>query len=111
MNDGAGNFSASYYASLSFGFGCGYLFAVADANGDGYSGPIYTVVPQPDSVSLSTTVNLVNGSATATSQPVSLTSIGTKNISATWTGDVNFTGASYVWDADGQWVSGIGTHS
>ena len=88
VNDGAGNFAASY-ASLTMA-STANVFAVADANGDGYS-DIYTAGSQAGSIT--TSVSLVNGSATATSQPVSLT-VGNKAISAVWAGDVNFAGSS-----------------
>ena len=88
-NDGAGNFTASYptltLASTSS------LFALADSNGDGYS-DIYTA-NVGDSGLLSVTANVTTGSATATSQPFSL-AIGTRAISATWVGNVNFTGST-----------------
>ncbi|RXH55864.1 EF hand domain/PKD domain protein [Granulicella sibirica] len=88
VNDGTGTFSASY-ASLAMA-SVANVFAVADANGDTYS-DIYTAVQQTGTII--TSVSLVNGSATATSQPVSLT-VGTKAISAAWSGDVNFAGST-----------------
>jgi hypothetical protein len=86
-NDGKGNFAANFskltLASTSS------QFAVADANGDGYS-DIYTA-SLPSGGALQLGVSLTTGSATATSQPFSLT-IGTHAISAAWSGNVNFTG-------------------
>jgi hypothetical protein len=87
-NDGAGNFTASY-ATLTLVF-TSSQFAVADANGDGYT-DIYTVAVQNGQPQIS--VNLVTGSASATSQPFSLGE-GTKTVSAVWNGNVNFTGST-----------------
>lgn len=87
-NDGAGNFTASY-ATLTLAFASSQ-FTVADANGDGYT-DIYTVVSQNGQPQIS--VNLVTGSASATSQPFSL-GAGTQAVSAAWNGNVNFTGST-----------------
>ncbi len=87
-NDGAGNFTASY-ATLTLVF-TSSQFAVADANGDGYT-DIYTVAVQNGQPQIS--VNLATGSASATSQPFSLGE-GTKTVSAVWNGNVNFTGST-----------------
>lgn len=86
-NGGSGVFTASY-AALTLP-SAGSLFAVADANADGYA-DVYTAT---QTTGLQVAVNLVTGSATATSQPFSLT-IGTKPISAAWPGNVNFTGTT-----------------
>ena len=82
-NDGSGAFAADY-AGLSVASTSG-LFAVADANLDGYS-DVYTATL--NSGALQIAVNVTSGSATATSQPFSL-GIGTQPISATWNGDVD----------------------
>jgi hypothetical protein len=88
-NDGTGSFAATYptltLASTSA------LFGVADANGDGYS-DIFTAV-QPATGNMQLGVSLTTGSATATSQPISL-AVGTKNVSATWPGNVSLSGAT-----------------
>ena len=92
-NDGTGNYTTAY-SSLSFAEsapGKADLFGVADANGDGYS-DLYTAAVDP-SGALHLSVSLVSGTATATSQPVSLPTIGSNAISATWPGNVNFTGS------------------
>jgi hypothetical protein len=87
-NDGTGNFTADY-AALTLPF-TSAQFAVADANGDGYT-DVYTATAPNAALQLS--VNLVSGSASATSQPFSL-SAGTKAVSAAWPGNVNFTGST-----------------
>ena len=87
-NDGAGNFSASYPALTLASNSAS--FALADANGDGYS-DIYTATSTNGALSLA--ANVTTGSATATSQPFSL-GIGTKTVSATWNGNVNFLASS-----------------
>jgi hypothetical protein len=87
-NDGTGNFSTSY-ATLTMAF-TSSQFAVADANGDGYA-DIYTVAIQNGQSQIS--VNLVTGSASATSQPFSLAA-GAQAVSAAWAGNVNFTGST-----------------
>ena len=86
-NGGNGTFTASY-ATLTLA-SAGTLFAVADANADGYA-DLYTATL---TTGLQLTVNLVTGSATATSQPFSLPA-GIQPISAAWPGNVNFTGSS-----------------
>lgn len=86
-NDGNGNFAASYGALTSPS--SSGLFAVADANSDGYA-DVYTATM---GTGLQLGVNLVSGSATATSQPFSL-GVGTAETSATWAGNVLFTGAT-----------------
>ncbi len=88
-NDGSGHFTANYptlavVSTSSF-------FAVADANGDGYS-DIYTAV-LPAGAALQLAVNVTSGSATATSQPVSL-AVGTRAVSASWNGNVNLLAAT-----------------
>ena len=87
--DGTGTFAASYSAltvpSTSF------LFAVADANGDGYSDIYTAVLSQTGALQLA--VNVTTGTATATSQPVPLNP-GAKTITAAWPGNVNFTGSN-----------------
>jgi hypothetical protein len=94
-SDGSGNFAATYptltLASTSPTFG------VADANGDGYS-DIYTAT-LADNGNLQLSTSMTTGTATAMSQPVSL-AVGTKNIAATWPGNVNLSGSS----ASGQQV-------
>jgi Bacterial Ig-like domain (group 3)/FG-GAP-like repeat len=87
-NDGAGNFAASY-ATLTMAF-TSSQFTVADANGDGYT-DIYTVASQNGQPQIS--VNLVTGSASATSQPFSLVE-GMQSVSAAWAGNVNFAGST-----------------
>ena len=82
-NDGSGTFAADY-AGLSVASSSA-LFAVADANLDGYS-DIYIATLNAGNLQLG--VDVTSGSATATSQPFSL-SIGTHAISAIWNGDVN----------------------
>jgi hypothetical protein len=88
-NDGTGNLSASY-GSLTIASTTS-VFAVADANGDRYSDIYTATLSQAGALQLA--VGLTSGSATATSQPLSLP-IGTQAISATWPGNVNFTGAT-----------------
>ena len=88
VNDGTGNFTASY-ATLTIAF-TSSQFTVADANGDGYT-DIYTVSSQNGQPQIS--VNLVTGSASAISQPFSL-SAGTQTVSAAWAGNVNFAGST-----------------
>ncbi len=87
-NDGTGNFTASY-STLTMAF-TSSQFTVADANGDGYT-DIYSVTSQNGSPQVS--VNLVSGSASATSQPFSL-GAGTQTVSAAWAGNVNFAGST-----------------
>jgi hypothetical protein len=65
-------------------------FTAADANFDGYA-DIYQLVPAGNASTLN--VNLLSGSATATSMPVTLTP-GTQPISAVWAGNQNFNGAT-----------------
>ncbi len=96
-NDGTGNFTASY-ATLTLAF-TSSQFTVADANGDGYT-DIYTVASQNGQPQIS--VNLVTGSASATSKPFSLKARGTKTVSAAWNGNVNFTGSTATGTADGE---------
>ena len=84
-NDGTGNFAANY-ATLAV-VSASALFAVADVNGDGYS-DIYTAA-MPAGGALQLAVNVTSGSATATSQPFPLPSVGTKAVSASWPGNVN----------------------
>ncbi len=84
-NDGTGNFTASY-GSLAIDSSSS-VFAVADANLDGYC-DLYTATPGS---TLGLQVSLVRGSATATTQPFSL-GLGTNAISANWVGNVLFTG-------------------
>jgi hypothetical protein len=88
-NDGKANFAGTY-ATLTLA-STSSLFAVADSNGDGYA-DLYTAVV-PDAGGLQLAVNLTSGSATATSQPFSL-AVGSRAISATWAGNVNFTGSA-----------------
>ncbi len=88
-NDGSGNFTANY-AALAVS-STSSLFSVADANADGYS-DIY-MATSPSAGGLQLAVNLVSGTATATSQPFSL-GIGTKAVSATWPGNVNLAGST-----------------
>jgi hypothetical protein len=99
-NDGTGNFTTNY-AGLSLPAPTS-LFAIADSNGDGYS-DVYTATLQ--SGVLAAAVNLVTGSASASSQPFSL-STGTKNVSASWTGNVNFSGSTAMGT---QTVNGVPT--
>jgi hypothetical protein len=87
-NDGTGSFSASY-ATLALAF-TSSQFAVADANGDGYT-DIYTVTAQNGSLQVS--VDLVTGSASAASQPFTLPQ-GTQPVSAVWAGNTNFSGST-----------------
>jgi len=88
-NDGKGNLTANYDAlSLT---STSSIFAVADANGDGYS-DIYTAA-LPSTGALQLGVALTSGTATATSQPISL-AVGTRAIGAAWAGNVNFTGSN-----------------
>lgn len=82
-NSGSGDF-AQDYTSLTVA-ATSPLFAVADANLDGYA-DIYTASLNAGALQLA--VDVTTGSATATSQPFSL-GIGTKNVSATWSGNVN----------------------
>lgn len=82
-NDGTGNYTASY-TGLSVA-ATSPLFAVADANLDGYS-DVYTASLSSGALQIS--ANVTTGSATATSQPFSL-GIGTKNVSAAWSGNTN----------------------
>ncbi len=88
-NDGKGNLGTNY-ATLALS-STSPLFAVADANGDGYS-DIYTAA-LPSTGALQLAVALTSGTATATSQPISL-AVGTRAIGATWAGNVNFTGSN-----------------
>jgi hypothetical protein len=88
-NDGKGN-PGTNYATLALS-STSPLFAVADANGDGYS-DIYTAA-LPSTGALQLAVALTSGTATATSQPISL-AVGTRAIGATWAGNVNFTGSN-----------------
>jgi hypothetical protein len=88
-NDGTGNFTANY-GTLTLASSA-TQFAVADANGDGYA-DVYTATPQ-SSGPLQLAVNLVSGSATATSQPFSLPA-GSQPISAVWAGNMNFSGST-----------------
>ncbi|MBB5057330.1 putative membrane protein [Granulicella aggregans] len=88
-NDGKGNLAASY-AALSLA-STSSNFAVADANGDGYADVYTAALPQTGALKLG--VALTSGTATATSQPISLAA-GTRAIGATWAGNVNFTGSS-----------------
>ncbi len=88
-NDGKGNLGTNY-ATLALS-STSSIFAVADANGDGYS-DIYTAA-LPSTGALQVGVALTSGTATATSQPFSL-AIGTRAIGATWAGNVNFTGSN-----------------
>jgi hypothetical protein len=88
-NDGTGSFS-SPYSGLSLPF-TSALFAVADANGDGYS-DLYTATQQTGGA-LQVAVNLVTGTATARSQPFSLAA-GTQTVKAAWPGNVNFLGST-----------------
>jgi hypothetical protein len=88
-NDGTGNFTANY-ATLS-ATSASALSAVADANADGYA-DIYTATSGTGGA-LQLAVNLVNGTATATSQPFFL-GIGTKAVSATWPGNIDITGST-----------------
>jgi hypothetical protein len=88
-NDGKGNFAATY-STLALP-STGSVFGVGDANGDGYA-DIYTAT-LPTTGNMQLGVSLTSGSATATSQPFSLAT-GTKNISATWTGNGNLLGAT-----------------
>ena len=87
-NDGTGSFGASY-ATLTMAF-TSSEFTAADANGDGYT-DIYTVTSQNGSLQVS--VNLVSGSASATSQPFALPE-GMPAVSAAWAGNVNFAGST-----------------
>jgi len=87
-NDGTGNFTADYTA-LTLAF-TSAQFAVADANADGYT-DIYTATAPNGALQIN--VNLVSGSASATSQPFSL-SVGSHAVSAAWLGNVNFTGST-----------------
>lgn len=89
-NDGTGNFSPTY-TTLSF-TSTNALIGAADANGDGYS-DIYTATSGTGGA-LQLAVQIVDGTATATSQPVSLTSTGTKALSASWPGNINITGST-----------------
>ena len=86
-NDGTGHFAANYSA-LSLP-ATSSLFSLADANLDGYT-DVYTAAL---GTSLGVSVNLVSGSATATSQPFSL-AVGSRATSASWLGNVLFTGAT-----------------
>ena len=89
VNDGAGNFTAAYTALTAPNGGAN--FAVLDANFDGYS-DIYTALTNATG-GLNFNVNLVSGSATATAAPITL-GIGSKAISAAWTGNVNLLGST-----------------
>ncbi len=84
-NDGSGNYKASYPALVAPNGGS--IFAVADANNDGYA-DIYTASTNANG-GLDLAVSLVSGSATATAAPITLP-IGTQPISAVWPGNVNF---------------------
>jgi hypothetical protein len=88
-NDGKGNLAAGYSALTLASTSS--LFAVADANGDGYADVYTALLPQSGAMQLG--VALTTGSATATSQPFSL-AIGTRAIGAAWAGNVNFTGSN-----------------
>jgi hypothetical protein len=94
-NDGKSNFAASY-PTLTLPSPSS-LFSVADANGDGYA-DIYTANVD-DSGVLSVAASVTTGSATATSQPFSL-SVGTQAVSASWNGNVNLLGST----ANGQQI-------
>ena len=87
-NDGTGNFAATY-STLTLPSATS-LFAVADANGDGYT-DVYTANLNANALQLG--VNLVTGSATATAQPVQL-GIGSKTITAAWAGNANLNGST-----------------
>jgi hypothetical protein len=87
-NDGTGNFAASYSALTVPSTAS--LFAVADANADGYS-DIYTATVTAGALQVA--VNVTTGTATATSQPFAL-GTGTKVVTATWNGNVNLSGST-----------------
>ena len=87
-NDGTGNFSPAY-AGLRTSNLTGF-YAAADANGDGYA-DLYVATPGPASVQI--TVNLVSGSATATSN-AGLLAPGAHPLTATWAGNTNFLGST-----------------
>jgi Bacterial Ig-like domain (group 3)/FG-GAP-like repeat len=87
-NDGTGKFTADY-TTLTVPFASAQ-FAVADANADGYT-DIYTATAPNGALQIN--VNLVSGSASAESQPFSL-SVGSHPVSAAWSGNVNFTGST-----------------
>jgi hypothetical protein len=88
VNTGTGGFNTNY-SGLSVASTTA-LFAAADANGDGHA-DIYTAATTTTGVNL--TVNLVSGSATATSNAFSLPA-GNIPITATWPGNINFNGST-----------------
>ncbi len=87
-NSGKGTFGSTY-ANLTVA-GASTAFAAADANGDGHA-DIYTATPTPTGATL--TVNLLSGSATATSAPFGLPA-GTAALTATWPGNIDFSGST-----------------
>jgi len=100
-NNGSGAFTATF-AALSVA-NTTAMVAAADANGDGHA-DIYTAVPNANGAAL--TVNLVSGTASASSQPFALPS-GTNAVGATWPGNVNFAGSAAT---NSQIVSAIPTN-
>jgi len=88
-NGGNGNFAASY-SGLSVADTASTLFAAADANGDGHA-DIYTVATTATGANI--TVNLVSGTASASTAPFVL-GAGTVPVSAAWPGNVNFAGST-----------------
>ena len=87
-NKGDGTFSQSY-AGLTTANSSG-MYAAVDANGDGHA-DVYSATGTSTGTSL--TVSLVSGSASAVSQPLSLTP-GTVAVAGAWPGNLNFTGST-----------------
>ena len=85
---GKGSFAATY-AGLTVA-STATLFAAADANGDGHA-DIYTAALTATGASLA--VDLVSGTASASSTPFSLPA-GSSPVTATWPGNINFAGST-----------------
>jgi hypothetical protein len=88
-NDGTGNFAASFTTLTAAN--ATTLYSTADANFDGHA-DIYTATLTSTGTSL--TVDLVSGSASASSQPFPMTANGTFPVTAAWPGNVNFNGTT-----------------
>jgi len=99
-NNGSGTFAPTF-TTLSAA-NTTTMFAAADANGDGHA-DVYTAVPNANGAAL--TVDLVSGTASASSQPFALPA-GTQAVAATWSGNVNFAGSTAT---NSQIVSAIPT--
>src|SRR6185312_2992823 len=87
-NNGSGTFTAGF-AALAVA-NTTTVYAAADANGDGHA-DIYTAAPNASGAAL--TVNLLSGTASASSAPFTLAA-GTNPVTATWAGNANFIGST-----------------